>query len=435
MSKFARRPVAIFQILAALLCAVSMWVFVQRVLIMHQISDAAATGSPRGNLSDLYPRWLGARELLLHGRDPYSPAVTREIQAGYYGRPLDPSRPSDPKDQQAFAYPVYVVFYLAPTVTLPFELVKPAFFWVLIFLTIVSTLLWLRTLRWQLICGPRIAIIVLTLGSIAVVQGLKLEQLTLIVAVLIAAAIALLLANYPATAGVVLALATIKPQVLCGLLVWIAIWTLGDWRRRYRLAVGFLVTLAALVIASEFLLPHWISRFWHAMHDYLNYTDGASIMDRLLPQPLNRLAELALAAVVTFTCWNNRKGLVVSREFASTTCLVLAATLLLIPSYALYNQVLLLPAILLLARERRALWNQSRLIAIFMGVSAFLLVWQWMASLVIAILSFVVSPALTEKLWAVPLWTMPILPIAVTGLILLLALSKPLHASQGSIPA
>ena len=110
MGQLSRRYAPLFQLLAALLCAVSMWIFVQRVVVMYQISDAAATGRPRGNLSDLYPRWLGARELLLRGRDPYSLAVTREIQAGYYGRPLDPSRPSDPKDQQAFAYPVYVVF-------------------------------------------------------------------------------------------------------------------------------------------------------------------------------------------------------------------------------------------------------------------------------------------------------------------------------------
>ena len=77
-------------LLLALLFAGSMWFYVQRVLVPYQKADAAAHGRPRGNLSDLYPRWLGARELLLHHRDPYSPEVTREIQIGYYGRPLDP---------------------------------------------------------------------------------------------------------------------------------------------------------------------------------------------------------------------------------------------------------------------------------------------------------------------------------------------------------
>src|SRR5262245_46996665 len=56
----------------ALLLAASMLFYVQGVLIPYQEGDAASHDSPRGNLSDLYPRWLGARELLLHGRDPYS---------------------------------------------------------------------------------------------------------------------------------------------------------------------------------------------------------------------------------------------------------------------------------------------------------------------------------------------------------------------------
>src|SRR5208283_6059107 len=116
-------------LLAAALCTTGMWIYASRVLIPYQISDAAAHDRPRGNLSDLYPRWLGARELLLHGRDPYSADVTREIQAGYYGRALDPSRPNDPHDEQGFAYPVYVVFFLAPTIRLPFLIVQKAFLW------------------------------------------------------------------------------------------------------------------------------------------------------------------------------------------------------------------------------------------------------------------------------------------------------------------
>src|SRR5205085_5192608 len=105
----------------------SMWFYFQRVLIAFQTADAAARNRPRGNLSDLYPRWLGARELILHGRDPYGADVTREIQEGYYGRQLDATRPNDPKDQQGFAYPVYVVFLLAPTVWLPFSAVQAGF--------------------------------------------------------------------------------------------------------------------------------------------------------------------------------------------------------------------------------------------------------------------------------------------------------------------
>jgi hypothetical protein len=92
--------------LAAALAATSMWFYVDRILVSYQVADAVAHERPRGNLSDLYPRWLGARELLLHHRNPYGDDIAIEIQKGYYGRVLDPTRPGDPKDQQGFAYPV-----------------------------------------------------------------------------------------------------------------------------------------------------------------------------------------------------------------------------------------------------------------------------------------------------------------------------------------
>ena len=57
-----------------------MWCYVTRVLVPYQRADAAAHQRPRGNLSDLYPRWFGARELLLHHRNPYDPEVTRDLR-------------------------------------------------------------------------------------------------------------------------------------------------------------------------------------------------------------------------------------------------------------------------------------------------------------------------------------------------------------------
>ena len=164
-------------VVVAGLFAAAMWFWVQDVAIAHQQADAAAMGIPRGNLSDLYPRWLGARELLLHGRDPYADAVTREIQTGYYGRPIDPTRPHDPKDQQGFAYPLYVVFVLAPTVRFPFALVQRGFLWVLIGLTAVSVLFWLHVLRWRISTSAKILWIVLLMGSFPAIQGFKLQRI------------------------------------------------------------------------------------------------------------------------------------------------------------------------------------------------------------------------------------------------------------------
>src|SRR4029077_14845173 len=157
-------------ILLPFVMASSVWIYFQRVMIPHQQNEAVRKDKPRGNLSDLYPRWLGARELLLHGRDPYSADITREIQEGYYGRDLDTGHPNDPKDQQAFAYPLYVIWLLAPTVGLPFWIVQRATLLLLTALTAFSALVWLDVLHWQPPFDRKVAWILLSVSCLPAVQ-------------------------------------------------------------------------------------------------------------------------------------------------------------------------------------------------------------------------------------------------------------------------
>src|SRR5579862_9857352 len=239
-------------VLLALLLTGSMWFYVQKVLAPHQRTEAAIHGWPRGNLSDLYPRWLGARELLLHHRDPYSAEITREIQIGYYGRPLDPSRADDPKDQQRFAYPVYVVFLMAPTIQMPFPAAQAIFKWVFVWLTLLSIPLWLRVVSWR---PPLLVVAILTIlafGSFAVVQGIKLQQLSLVVNGIMAGSAAALVTGYFSLAGFLLALATFKPQLALPMAAWLMLWAVSDWRRRQKFVWSFVLTMAALLAASEY---------------------------------------------------------------------------------------------------------------------------------------------------------------------------------------
>jgi glycosyl transferase family 87 len=406
-------------LLLSILCAVGMWTYADRVLIPHQISDAAAHGSPRGNFSDLYPRWIGAQELLLYGRDPYRPEVTREIQAGYYGRPLDPSRPTDPKDQQAFAYPVYVVFYLAPALHLRFGVVQRAFFWILVGVTLASILLWLRVLGWTVAPLVQAAMVALTLGSMAVLQGLKLQQLSLFVAALCAASMALLAAGRLIPAGILLALATIKPQLVLPLVLWLGIWTIGDLKHRYRWAASFLTVMFVFCAASEWFLPHWIGRFWHAAGAYLQYTQAVPILESVLPYPWGRLLEVLFAGTTAVVCWKRRKQPENTGAFQSSTCLVMALTVLTVPTFSLYNQVFLLPAILLFARDRRTIWEGNFISRAILIIVTVLLAWPWLSTAALAALSFVLPRETVERAWPLPLWTVPQMPMAVAALMLL----------------
>ncbi len=418
MSKHRAFDGPFWLVLAAALCASSVWIFANRVLVAHQIRYAAAHDRPRGNLSDLYPRWVGARELLLHGRDPYSPEVTREIQEGFYGRPLDPSRPDDPRDQQGFAYPVYVVFCLAPTIRLPFVIVQKGFFWVLVILTSASTLLWLRVLRWSAPPWTQISLLALTLGSLAVVQGLKLQQMSLLVAGLVAIAIMLLVADYAVAAGVLLAVATVKPQLVVLLLFWLALWTVADWRRRYRLAISFLATMAILLAASEWYLPRWVSRFWRVIHEYQHYTRATSVVDNLIGPPWSWAFELLALAAMMGVCWRERRQAASTGSFALTLSLVLATTTLLLATSVPYNQVLLIPALLLLVKERRRIWHGGLATRCLVAITTGLVFWPWLSSTVLAALSFALPQETVERAWAIPFWTVTQIPVGVAALML-----------------
>jgi len=295
-------------LLLALLFAASMWFYVRQVLVPYQRADSAIHGRPRGNLSDLYPRWLGARELLLHHRDPYSPEVTREIQTGYYGRPLDSERKDDPKDQQGFAYPLHVVFLLAPTIGFPFPTVQTGFRWLLVVLTLASVILWLRVLRWR--PGNTVAgiLIVLTLGSYPAMQGIMLQQLTLVVSALLAGCAAALVGGNFVLAGFLLALATVKPQLALPVVGWLVLWAISDWRKRQGFLWSFGLTTAIFLSAAEYILPGWIGRFRDAVAAYRQYTGGAgSLLDVLTTPVVGKIISAVVVFASAITGWRFRR--------------------------------------------------------------------------------------------------------------------------------
>ena len=402
-----------------------MWFYVQKVLIPYQVADAAAHGRPRGNLSDLYPRWLGARELLLHHRDPYGPEVTRDIQNGYYGRPLDPNRPEDPRDQQGFAYPVYVVFLLAPVISLPFPIVQAGFRWLLVVFTAASVLLWLRTVRWRPSALVTAILIVLVFGSYPVVQGIKLQQLSLLVGGLMAACAASLASGHFLLAGFLLALATIKPQLALPLAAWLVLWTISDWRKWAGFVWGFGLTEVVLLGASEYVLPAWMGRFREAVAAYRQYTGGAgSMLDVLVMPAMGRILAGLIVAAVAVASWRLRHVSPDSEAFRAMLVLVLAVTVVIVPTFAPYNQVLLFPGIFLLCAFGKELWGRSPLSRAACGLGVLVVCWSWLASCGLMLSSLVLPASSVQRAWAAPLYTSLAIPLVVSGLLAVLGVGR-----------
>ena len=400
----------------ALLLAGGMWFYVQRIVIPYQERDAQLHSRPRGNLSDLYPRWLGTRELLLHGRDPYSPEVTREIQVGFYGRPLDPSLPNDPKDQQGFAYPVYVALLLSPIITLPFPVVQTAFLWLLVVLTAVSVFLWLAFLQWRPSGATATILLALTLGSFAVVQGFKLQQLSLLVGFFIALSAGLLARGHLFSAGTFAAIAMIKPQLALPFAGWLLLWSCSDWRKRRSWVLGFGLTMAVLLAASEWLLPGWISRFRDAVVDYRAYAVGSGVLETLFTPAGGKLLNALLISVVVVLCWRSRRFSETQPEFQRITSLVLAVTVVIIPMIVPYNHVLLLPAIFIAAREWASLRSGNRIARALSTVAAVLIAWPWFAAAALTALAVVLPAEQVQRGWSVPLFSLLFIPLSVVAM-------------------
>ena len=195
-------------------------------------------------LNDLYPVWLGTRELLVHHRNPYSLEMSRRIQASFYGDPLPPG---DYEDKECcFAYPVYVSFLLAPSIGSSFPKVSLAALLLLAAATAISVVCWWAVTGHS--AGYLTLAIPLVIMSPPIMQGLDLHQLTLLVAALLSGSAVLARYGHFTLAGVALACATMKPQMSILPIAWMLLWSLGHWTDRKKLIVGFAGTMALLLI-------------------------------------------------------------------------------------------------------------------------------------------------------------------------------------------
>jgi hypothetical protein len=340
-------------------------------------------GTLKAQMGDLYSSWIGTRELLLRGCNPYGPEVSHEIQMAFYGHLID-QKYSEPGvtliDEQRFAYPVYVVFLLAPTIHLNFSQVQEWTPLIFAMLTAISVLLWLDVLRWRPPGAVIAAVVLFVLSSPQVVQGLRLRQLGLLVGFLLAMGAWCISRNHLVAAGIVLALSTLKPQMAVLPVAWFLLWSVGSWPKRWPLPAGFGITLAALAGTGEIILPGWPRYFVNGMLAYRHYSSTTSYLSLVLGATTSGVL-LGIAVVgLLAVAWRNRRAEAVSQEFTYTFVLLLITAALFLPLLTPFNQILLLMPALLIIRH----WHALSLL----GRSAFgmAVAWPWLTSLVLMLL-------------------------------------------------
>jgi hypothetical protein len=351
-------------LLSVLVCGITS-LYMYKVLEPWNDYIGAHHGGLKAQMWDLYPRWVGTRELLLHRENPYGLEVSHEIQMAYYGHIIIQDY-GDPRhkivDEQRFAYPVYVVFLLAPLTNVDFGTVLR---WAPAALALLAALivpLCLNILRWRLTLSAVASITLFTICSPQIVQGMHHQQLSIAVGFFLIAGVWCICRNHLISAGAILAWSTIKPQMALFPLCYFLVWVLGDWPKRWKLLASFLVTLFTLIGAGEIILPGWVGYFIEGASAYRRYFPTTSTLRMLLGDTPGEILGGAILVGLLILAWWNRRAAAVSGTFTDVFAAFLIGTVLVFPLFTPFNQVLLILPSMLVLRDWKTLPRFSRIV-------------------------------------------------------------------------
>jgi Glycosyltransferase family 87 len=413
----------------AILCAAGMVYYHLCIFVPRTLAIRSAQGFGGGYSfgADFYPIWLTSGEALRHHQDPYAPAMTRQIQIGLFGRPLDSSSLDSssldssslaaPADYRAFAYPAFADVLFWPSAVLPFSVARILLALILGAATLFSLFLWLHALGLSPGAGTLALMALLTLTSYTVLEGLFAAQLGLLAGFLLAASVATLVSGRLFLSGSLLALTLIKPQMMALVAAYLLMWCVYRWRARWRFLAGFLFVSLLLGGASLLIWPNWISEWLQVIAGYRQYSTpplisyllGGRIGLLLGPFLIGALVILAMVLAARM-----RVASPTSVKFSLTMCLLLTITVItLLPGHAVYDHIVLLPGILLIALSWPSFAEHRPLFRVLLCVTAFVVFWQWICAPVVIALQPVRSPHLFADVILLPIRTAASIPFAV----------------------
>jgi hypothetical protein len=349
----------------------------------------------------LFPEWFGSRAILLLGRDPYSAEATGEIQLAIYGKLAGIG--GHDLNQHRFAYPVFFAFLFSPLAILPF----PAAQWLAlagcIAATVLSVGLWLPNdgqglTGWS--CG------LLVFAGYPVLLGLQLRQPTLIIAALLAAVYYCVRSNRLVMAGMLAALSTCKPQLAIAFLLPLSIWAIGEWSGRKRFLVATAVGLGGLLAASEWVSPGWFPHWIWTLEAYARYAGSKPLLEDLLRGHFFRPAAVVLVGAVVLVSHKYRE-----QDLMFAVCFSIATFQLLFP-LQIYNEILLVPVALWLARNASEIQRRGQLHTLLYSCTWIVLGAGWATAIGLS-LANLLFPGAGLTLWYLPLLTAWLYPFPV----------------------
>lgn len=286
--------------------------------------------------NDLVGRWYGTRAAL-QGQDPFSLPVTRQIRA--MGHDVS----------AAFDYPAHLAVLILPLAVLPWKAASLVYLAVVIPSLALSIWLCIRLLAPALSPQATSLVTLLAFSSWPFVWGIRLWQPGLLTAVFVFFAWFLLSRGHGYGAGILLACATIKPQLVLPLLLGLLLW--AGLRRQWSFILSFTFATIILLALAELVVPGWFPHWIAATRSYQAFC-GKLPLEILLGTIPSRVLVLSLILGTGWRIWQIRRCQASSAAFGYTVALLLSVAVAItftIP-FMIYNDMLLLPGCVLLFR-------------------------------------------------------------------------------------
>ncbi len=231
--------------------------------------------NPGGN--DFLVHWVGTQELIMNGVSPYSEEVAIRIQTLAYGRPAQPG-----EHELRVAYPIYASLIFAPfAIMQDFTVARAAWMTVLEIAIIALAFISINLARWR----PNLFVLIIYfLFSILwyhSIRPLINGNAVILVALFITGALLAIRQDRDELAGILLGLATIKPQVAILILFFITLWALS--RSRWRLLLWSYGSILIFSLIGIIFIPDWFIQNFYEVIRYPGYnppgTPGAAFLE------------------------------------------------------------------------------------------------------------------------------------------------------------
>ena len=303
--------------------------------------------------SDFLPRWVGTRQFLMKAQSPYSDATTQEIQQRFYGRPARSN-----EDQVLFVYPFYSIFIFGPFALInDYNMARAVWMTVLECSIILIAAASISLSLWK--PSPFMLLVLLIFSALWYygIRALINANASILIGLLVVGAFLAIRAGQDSWAGLLLALATIKPQVVILLVLFVLLWSISEGR--WLLFWSFLGNLALMIAITSLLIPDWIWQNLRQVMSYPGYTlpgTPGAIFIQWLPGVGKQLGWALTIFLTTTLLWEWR----LARKqgfnwFLWTAYLTLVITTMIGIRTATENYVLLFPALVLVFSA----WDQE----------------------------------------------------------------------------